>query len=241
MALALTALTSNATGVDATSFTTAAFTPQSLSLIVAVYQAGRNGTGNQPTTPTVTGGSLTWTAIGSKWWRDSTTTQKVFVFAAYAAASPGSMAITFNHGGNTHISAAWSVYELTGSDAANGVAQSFVQFVTSTGINQTGTDCPLTLAAAGNANNRPFYAVGRSNNVLGVTPIAGWTKIHEVVSSTPSQGLETQWRSGSFNVSANATWSTSSTRGAVAFEVKADTTVPYQPRMGATVEHPTVV
>jgi hypothetical protein len=216
MALAVNNLATSSSGTNTDTYTTASFTPTASSLIIACYSATN---GALPPTPTVTGGSLTWTAIDNFLW-DTTTQGKLFVFAAQASGSPSSMTVTFDHGvGSGTIGAEWSVFEATGSDVANGVSQCFVQKIKST-ADSTGTSVSITLAAASNSNNRPFLWVIHFANQA-TTERTNWTEIGDTNHSLPSTGAESQWRSDTFETTASASWLTSSGFGAIAFEIKA--------------------
>jgi hypothetical protein len=221
VAIALTARGSISSSADATSYGTGSFTPNSDSLLVAIYDSDR--TSADPTTPTVSGHG-TWTAIDSLQWVTSaasnpTNRGKLFIFALDTGA-PGDSTVTFDHGATTHAGAEASVFELSGTDVASGVAQCFVQLVHSTVDTIGSSDLSITLAAAGNSANRPFMAV----STMGATtfvPQTNWTGIHNLSHTTPNQTLYTEWRSDAFDTAAHLDYASNVFRGGIAFEVKA--------------------
>lgn len=221
MAIAITALSSIASGVDADSYATAAFTPGASRLLVACYDAVKNGA---PPTPTVTGhdSGTAWALITSiEWDNVAAARYKLFLFACRTGSSPSSATVTFDHGASAAMTgAAGSIYEVTGADEVNGLTQTFVQTVVSAANLAAATSLSLTLAAAGHADNRPFSCfVHESAQVK--TPRASWTEIHDVSHSSPLHALETQWRSDAHETTASASWASSVLHGGMAFEVKA--------------------
>lgn len=217
MAIATTNLVTDSTDTDATSYTTASFLPTASSLLIAAYDVQR--TTSNPTTPTVSGGSLTWELIAEDLWADAATDRKFFIYAAQASGSPSSMAVTFDHGATTMIGAEWSVFQVTGSDVANGVVQCFVQ-VPILASNTAATSATITLNDPASADNRPFMmAVHAANETTAER--ANWTPIGTTSHGAPNNALGTQWRSDVFETTASASWSTSAVKGAVAWEIKA--------------------
>lgn len=208
----------NSDGTDATSYTTGSFTPTANSLIIVCF-SDQNGVAGT-TVDSVTGGSLTWTAISSKNYRSGATTSNIFIYAALAPSSPSSMSVTFDYNGVTQTGQSWSVFDVTGTDVPNGVLQTFVQAVATAGINQSGTSIAITLASAGNANNRAFCVASHEANEA-TTEQTSWTEIGDTNHGTPNNGFATQWRSDIFDTAAGASWSTSSIKAGIAFEVKA--------------------
>ena len=222
MAIGVTARGTVNTGTDATSFATGAFTPSANVLLVACYAARRGG--NVPTTPTVTGHGTMTEITGFTWLTPGASGGRMWIFGLDTGASPGSAAVTFDHSGTTHVGAEASVYEVTGTDLSSGggsstVAQCFVQTLTTT-ADSSGTSASITLAAAGNSNNRPFsWWVHGANEAI--TPATSWTEIDDLAHAAPASGSESQWRSDAFDTAAAASWTTSAGYGGLATEIKA--------------------
>jgi hypothetical protein len=219
MAIAVTHKDTNSSGTDASSYTSGAFTPTANALLVACFAAQ---SGNPPVINTVTGGGLTWSLIATKNYRSGSTDSTIFIYAAQASSSPSSMDVTFAFTA-TMTGGSWSVFEVTGTDVANGVVQTFVQAVATAGIDQSGTSTAVTLAAAGSADNRPFYVSAHDANE-GTTERSNWTEIGDTNHGTPNNGFETQWRSAVYEVDCSASWTTSSIKGGIGFEIKAGAT-----------------
>lgn len=222
MAIAVTHQATSGTGTDATSFSSASFTPAANVLLVACYTVD-NDAPAQPVTPTLSGHG-TWTAITTLYWRTAggSVRRKLFVFALNTGESPGASAVTFDHGAETETGAEWSIYEVTGTDVVNtGVAAQFVQIVPSAADITTGTSLSITLADASNANNRPFALFVHAGAVENTGPRTNWTEIGDGGHPNPTTNLETQWRSNTFETTASASWTTDSSNAGLAFEIKA--------------------
>jgi hypothetical protein len=225
VALAVTTRDTINSEVDAASYSGAAFTATANSLLIALIGASR-GSSLEPATPTVTHDGLTLTLIDFNFWSTlGSTRKKLWIAAVQAKASPGSSALSADFGGVTHVGCEASIFDVTGSDVLNGLAQSFVQVVKSTADATGGASVPvtLTLAGAGNAANRPFSLWAHaSNDAPGVTPQASWIELHEFSHANPNANHESQWRSDAFDTAAAATWSAGPVGyGGLAFEIKA--------------------
>ena len=219
MALAVASLLHAASTTDATDYTTASITPTANRLVVACYSV-RRGDSTEPVDPTdVTGNGLTYTQITSHYYTTTgTVRRKQWVFAADSGGSPSAGGITFNHPSGTHLHGTWGIYEVNGSDVASGVAQCFIGIVKST-IDTTGSSVSLTLAAASNADNRPFHYHNHGGDAL-TTPRASWTEIGDATTGE-NHTHETQWRSDAFETAASASWTGTYPIGSIAWEMKA--------------------
>ncbi len=211
-------LSTIASTVDGTVFNSGSFTPTAGSLIVATFCSIR-GSSADPNVVTVTDSAgLTWTQISEFAYASSGTSRaRIAVYAAATPGSPAAMTVTGTYAG-TISGCTMSVFEVFGTDVADGVGQCFVQTVSTT-ANVTGTSGSITLAAAGSANNRAFSVWAHFANE-GVTPRASWSEIGDAGVGSPAQSAETQWRSDAFETTASGTWSTSSSYGGTAFEIK---------------------
>lgn len=235
MAITVNTLDSGTNTTDQLAYTTAAFTPTANALIVVCFHNSFDIGGYQAPPTLTDSASLTWytpvivqdaTPNGTYWLVDSGNQAGMrYLFASKAPSSPGSMTVTLTFpGSNSPRNAMWSVFEVIGSDVANGVTQTFVQSIvtapTITGSSPA-TSVTATLAAASNSNNRPFHWTIHHNFAEGTTPRASWTELHDVNTSDHAVSMETQWRSDTFETTASASWTTSSDYSSVAFEIKA--------------------
>ncbi len=222
MAFGVTARGSFITETDATSFSTAAFTPTASELLIACYGVERTSSIN-PTTPTVSGhdGGVAWTLITSLLYEtDAGTRRSIFLFACVTGGSPSSAAVTFSHGAVSHSAAAASVFEISGADEANGLVQAFVASYLGPVDALTNTIVTINLNAAADVNNRPFAFFVKQGNEDFV-PRTNWTEIQDLSTGDPGRSLESQWRSDTFETTASATWATNATqRSGIAWELK---------------------
>lgn len=158
MAVAFVNKIQNGSGVDATSHTTASFTPVAGRLYLVAHVV-RNGASTDPTQPTISfsGTGLTLTAVNSVVFDNSSTSRRrVTVYSGVATGSPTAGTITFSYAGVTMTSAEWAVDEATGADTANPVVQSVTNFDPGT----TATTLTATLAAFSSASNATYGAGG---------------------------------------------------------------------------------
>lgn len=220
MAIGVTARSTITSTANLTSYSTGAFTPTASELLVAVYEIERGGSIN-PTTPTVSGHDVgtAWLNIDNFLFEtDAATRRHLHLYACITGASPGSATVTFDHGATTHVSAFATVFEISGASEANGLSQTFVQVVRGPINAASANSTTITLAASGQADNRPF-AVFFKGNIEGHTPRTSWTEIHDVASGA---SIESQWRSDIFETTASASWTTALTnRTGIAWEIKA--------------------
>lgn len=224
MAITRASLVGDSSNADATSYVTGSITPTASRLAVACYNSVNLTEAVDPTQPTVSGNGLSWQIVDTFVWRTFGDRYRLTIAAADTGVSPSAGGVTFDHGSQTQEAAEWSIFELNGTDVANGVPECFVQFVHST-VNASGSSLSLTLAAAGAADNRPFLAMAHASSG-GITPRADWTEVHEGVSTAPNTAIETQERLDTFETTASATWTGTVGYGGIAFEVKAATGAP---------------
>jgi hypothetical protein len=195
-----------------TVYTTASWTPPSSGLIIVCVWSRKSG---GPPFPTITGNNLTWTQITTyvPW--------SIYGMAIYAANASGSTTgVTTLTFASAPAAGFFSFFQATGVDLTGGVAAAFVQTPTNTG---SGTSGSVTLAAAGNAANRPIsffiHAVKEAT-----TPRTNWTELDDMLGTGPDRCLETQYRSDAFETTASASWATSTDWGGIAAELKATVT-----------------
>jgi len=211
MALAATLLTGNYDNVDRASYPTASITPAANSLLLVGYSLRATTTAG---TPTVSGGSLTWTT-------------EIFdldgivsggIFYAQCGASPGTFALTLNGtgGDGTWIGASWSVLQITGHKPSKPTAQSAL----SGGDGTTSAAPTGTLTnAIGNAGNRVFCFVQHRTSEV-TNPRTNWTELDDRNGTAPAQGWEAQWRNdGTNETTFGCTYTTSSRFQMFAVEV----------------------
>lgn len=210
---------------DATTYSSGSWTPPANALLVC-WVINRS-TVDTPTS--VTGHGATYT-------RAATVTDaaglRMHLYVADSGGSPsaGTDDVVFAATqGGCHV----MVHAFQGVDLSGGAVAAIVQSVV-TALAATGTSGSLTLAAAGNAANRPISAwAHRANEVT--TPATNWTEIDDgqFPTTAPSSSAECQWRSDAFDTAAAASWTTSIGFAGIAAELKASLVGPTPiPRIG---------
>lgn len=223
MALATTHVTGTATGVDASSFTRS-FTSDAATLYIAGISV-QQGSSTNPSTPTVTHNSITATEIYSLLYvTTGTDRKKLWVFGWDSGAGSGSAVTWTADFGTSHIGFECTILAVTGSDMAHGLVQTFVQSGLTT-PDATGTSGSVTLAAAGDANNRPysFFAHAAAETQ---TAEAGWTAFTAQQHANPNAGFRGQWNDTTFDTTPSMSWTTSANYGGIGFELKAEVVPP---------------
>lgn len=165
-------------------------------------------------TPTMSGNSLTWVQIGIT--QNVASNRTLSLFAADGTGATTGVT-TIDFGGNTETGCIAEFFQVTGADLRGGVAAAFVQTATANG---TATSGSVTLAAAGNPNNRPIAAFYHGTSETAVVR-ANWTLIDVLFGTSHARSVISQWRADAFETTASATWATSSAWVGFAAEIKA--------------------
>lgn len=201
-----------ASGTDATSYVGSSWTPPTDELVI-LQVASTNTTSPPPNQPTVSGNGITWTAIKSILTPNSVS--RLTLFGAYTnGASAG--AVTVDFGGETQRDCQAVFLTASGTDVANGVAQTFVQSPTNT--EASSASLAITLAAAASADNRPIAGFVQTF-VAGNTPQTDWTEYYD---NAIDEVLELQYREDAFSTAALCTASSGTGNWCgIAAEIKA--------------------
>lgn len=201
--------------VDRNAYSNSSWTPPTAGLCFCfVFNRVTSGTADLPT---MSGNNITWVQI-------ATVTLSQIRLTLFGAALSGSTtgATTVDYAGVTQLGCRASFFYATGVDLSGGVSAAFVQKPTNTG---TGTSGSVTLSAAANSNNRPISGFCHSANEA-TTERTNWTEVDDLAGSAPSNGLETQYRSDTFETTASASWTTSANWIGIAAEIKAEVAPP---------------
>lgn len=201
-------LTSGSSTTDATSIATASISPGSnRALYAAVLAAGATDV-----TPTCTGCGVTWvqekTLVVS-----ASSNRRLTIFRAMGTPSTG--ALTFDFGGTSMFSWAWSVVECTDVDTG-GSSASVATRQSPTNTVAAGTSLTGTLAALEHANNLHLAFFGASVGT-GIGNDANFAELMDLGTSSAAIRLETQWAVGQATCTATVT----ADIGVVSLEVKA--------------------
>jgi hypothetical protein len=197
-------------GSAATSYANASWTPPTSGLILYAVDS-RFGTG--PNQPTVTGNGLTWVNVGTV---TVSTIHRLTLFGANATGSSAG-ATTTDFAGQSQVWCMGVFAHVTGVDLSGGVAAAFVQVATNS--TASGTSLTVPLAAAGNANNRPFAVFFRNFNET-VTARPNWTELDSQNGGGAGRWMESQYRDV-FETSASVSMFTGSAILGIAVELKA--------------------
>lgn len=217
MALALTALTSAWNQVDANSYATASVTiaaNRGYLLVVGTPQQGAN-----PTKPTVSGASVTWTEADDILWASVGTPRRRTTVFRCLNVTGGSGVLTIDYGGVTQGGCSWALIEITGMDTSGTNGSGMVVQVVKSAIDPSAaTSGSISLAALGSANNVAFGAVAHIANEV-TTPGAGYAELTDNPGNNPSLSVQTEYLINVTTV--NASWATSSIWGITGIEIKA--------------------
>lgn len=207
-------LTTSSSGVSASSYNTASISPVANKLVIATVR-GLVGSGTV-NTPTCSGASMTWTLVKTQISASNLT--NITMFRALSA-SPGSGALTFDFGGQSQNSCAWSITEFTdvnttGTNGANAVVQN-------NGDTNTGTQSSLTvtLNSFSSARNATHGVINKGGNN---NPSAAGDGFTELGIDTNTQIIESAFKNSN-DTTVAWTWSSeSATAVAVAIEIAAE-------------------
>jgi hypothetical protein len=218
MALAFTNLGGMQLGVDQTSYS-ASITTVPATLHFCYIEGARDGSTNPPI-PTVTHEGITATQIASLLWITTGATRRTIWLFAWNSGAGGGPSTILADFGVLMSGCSFRAIQVDGSDVANGVAQCFVQSV-ATAADLSGTSGSITLAAAANANNRPFgFFCHQANEESTVT--APWlTTSPNSAHANPLSGMKGEHRDDAFGTAVTMSWTTSAPYGGLATEIKA--------------------
>lgn len=217
----LTLLEASGSTSDASSYTTGTITPPANSVLLIFLEVHR-GSSTNPATPTVTGGSKTYTAqVTPNNYRSSGTIRGTqFCYRSAAGASPGSYTINFAFAA-THQNCHWYIVAAEGVETGgtNG-GDAIAQQPTDSG---TGTSGLVTMSAAGASDNRP---VSFFSHFANETQTEEHTEIAEQAHGSPNAVSSLQFKSTAFDTSPTASWTTSANWGGIAVELVAAVLTP---------------
>ncbi len=239
MALTVNSLTSGANNVDASSFTTASFTPTAGALVLVAATSRQSSSGQvSPAISSSHSLSTGWAVASQHTYDTVVNTGQIGLWAAIAGGSPGAATVGIDFSGTTQLTCSWSVVEVlgySGSGLGPGAGNIIIQAAKS-GVNPgNSTSTSATLSAAADSANRPMaFASVEATTSTDIVPRTNWTEINNN-GSTASGGIavESQWRSDTFETSASATWTDSVPGGLIAIEINAQPQGSGMPRRAA--------
>lgn len=199
--------------------TTTTYTPKSHSLLVAFVVTTLGATPLDPTTVTGHGVSFAKLTLSA---RTLSTTHAVSVWVANSGASPTTAAVTADYSGVSQTGGVVIEYEVEGADMSTSAVAAIVQNPTNTA--GSGTAETVTLAAAGNSNNRALlFALHLSNTAQ--TAAGAWTLGAGATPNfnTPATGAVGLFNNSTFDTAGACTGANVAWR-MVGLEIKCDLT-----------------
>lgn len=192
----VTNIMQNNNATNGSSQATASITPAA-GILYLLSVESRTGITANPNQPTVSGAGLTWVAINSVVYDDtSSSRRRVTLFRAMGAGSPGVLTIDFASQVQTQVQ--WTLDQAVnvntgGTNGSSAVVQSATNF------NDNGTspvDLHATLAAFGSANNATYLALGTGDSGSGftLTPDTGYIGLTAFPLSQSPLHSATAWR-----------------------------------------------
>lgn len=204
---------------NGTSSSTASVFPSANKLELLSVSSRTSITAN-PNQPTVTGNGLTWVAINSVVYDDTSSSRRRVTLFRAMGSSPSTGTISIDFGGQTQTDIAWSVDQVSGMDTTgtNG-SGAIVQNAQNKDSSGTGTSLSVALAAFGNTNNATFGAFGADNMVNRVSVVgSGFTKVGDA--GTVSLQVTTEFKSSN-DTNVDMSWTGGTTNlGGIAIEIK---------------------
>jgi hypothetical protein len=197
----------SANTANTTSYSMTAFTPAAQSLLV-VFVFATGTVQNSATSPSMVGGSLTWTreaisVIGA--------TNELVIFWARVGASPVSTTISYDCTGDGSTGVVMNVFQFTGYDqiTKNPIRQSKLNTTTTTSTNATLTF--NTALATGNGYALGWYGLlGASVSTPPSSPSA-WTEGDDIAFTTPATNGATAYLAGGATTTGPFTFTSAST------------------------------
>lgn len=205
----------NSSTTNASTYTTASFTPVAGDLIVVFVHSSGVTIASTGTTSAGIGFSQVETAL------DASSANTSYMFVATSFATATAQTFTFNCTGTTATGAAWDVYCVAGMTLTGAAA---VKQTATLDNHASGTP---SVAFTSNAltGNPTFGSIGNATNPATMTAPTGWTEGGDVGYATPTTGLETVFRASGFT-SMGITWGSSSASAFGAIIAEMDTSVP---------------
>jgi len=186
MAVTISYLAEVGNTTNATSYTTPSVSWSAGDLlIVGVF----NDKATTPDTPTLSGGSLTWTEIATLVSDDGV--ERLTAFRA-SPSSLGSGTLTADFAGNTQTGCCILVLLATGADTSNPI----VQLVIDSAPESLQVLFNIPLAAFADPVNNASFGLVAANTRNGLAPFSGETELREVRHATPNAALQAQWVAG---------------------------------------------
>lgn len=221
MAVSLANLTSGTDTDGNSTATTASVSPSSNKLELLTVSSRTLITAN-PNQPTISGNGLTWVAIASVVYDDTSSSRRRITLFRALGASPSSGAISIDFGGQNQTTVVWSLEEVSGIDTSgtNG-SGAIVQSATNFDDTATASTLTVTLGAFSNTNNATFGSFANGFGLATPTVGSGFTKLGEQADGNNDIKVLTEWKSTN-DTTVDINWGDTSELGGIAIEIRAN-------------------
>lgn len=176
-AIAVGHLTAGSDTTDDADSTTATVAPSANQLILLTV-CTRTEITTDPNQPTVTGCGLTWVAVNSVVYDNSSSSRRRETLFRAMGASPSSGALTIDFGGQTQVGKSWVLDQVSGvnTGGTNG-SSAVVQSAVNSEPTSLVTTLVVTLASFANANNTTYGVFCIGNGTDAIVAGVGFTNI----------------------------------------------------------------
>ena len=221
MAITACAITACADGTNATTYTTIAYAPTASRLqVVAV--TNDQAASQLLLAPSITGHGLTYVQAASQEVIGGGQAAQLSIMLYRAMGdSPASGTLSFAWpGASPAAGISWSIVEFAGVDTGGSAGEDAIRQVVTASLATAGNSVTINLEDFGGACNAAYGAFLHSKAQV-KSPGTGFTELHDVNHSAPTEGLETEWADGT-SASVGASWSgAAASAGGIAVELKA--------------------
>ncbi len=212
---------------SASSYTTSSISPSANKLLLLTV-ASRTGITANPNQPTVTGNGLTWVAVDSRVYDDTSSSRRRITLFRAMGTSPTSGTLSIDFGGQTQTNYSAVVDQVSGMDTSgtNG-SGAIVQSANNYDSSSSSSTLSVTLAAFGNTNNATYGTFANGDGVADPTAGSGFTQYGEVTDSNNAIKVLSEFKSTN-DTSVDIDWNDPSELGGIAVEIKAGSTSSYE-------------
>lgn len=220
MAVAIANVSAASSAVSATSYATASFTPVANDLYLA-WIATRTSITTDPTQPTLTGAGLTWVAIASVVYDNTSSSRRRLTLFRALGASPASGAITFDEAGQTQTHASYGVDHVTGMDTT-GTNGSGAIVQSNTNFDGSATASTLSVSLTATSASSAAYGVFGGNQVISSAG-SGFSLLGNTSDGASNIGAGSEWEGAVSVTAVAATFGANEEMGGIAVEIKVPT------------------
>jgi RHS repeat-associated protein len=208
-----------------TLYTTSSISPTANKLLL-LSVASRTGISTNPNQPTVSGNGLTWVAVDSRVYDDTSSSRRRITLFRAMGASPSSGALTISFGGQTQTTYTAIVDQASGIDTSgtNG-SGAVVQSANNYDASASVSSLNVTLGSFGNTSNTTYGTFANANGTDSSTAGSGFTKYGDIADSSNDIRLMTEYKNSN-DTGVDSSWGGNSELGGIGIELKASGITP---------------